>query len=270
MITVATTWSKPIIIFNPTCNSKGFTKPRLGFLGSKSNLFTGFAPTRTELTGVELIKTSALKSSSEQADDEEEQEALVDGSSWILVSQLESTINRLSKWIVSGLFAGLVLWRHDGEALWLVMGSVVNSILSVALKRIFKQERPFANLRSDPGMPSSHAMSIFFIFTFLIMSIIEWLGTNELSLALGVFTLTSASYLTWLRVSQKLHTISQVVVGAILGTTFSILWYSSWIEILQEAFDSSLWVQVAVLFGAAVFSLGFLSYVIKNWFKDDR
>lgn len=75
-----------------------------------------------------------------------------------------------SKWVMSGLFAGVILWRHDAEAVWITMGSVINTVLSVALKRIINQERPASALKSDPGMPSSHAQSIFFIVTVSILS----------------------------------------------------------------------------------------------------
>jgi len=71
---------------------------------------------------------------------------------------------------VAGLFAAVLLWRHDAEALWAAMGSVLNSALSVILKRILNQERPVSHLRSDPGMPSSHAQSIFYSVMFVILS----------------------------------------------------------------------------------------------------
>lgn len=50
------------------------------------------------------------------------------------------------------------------------MGSVINSALAMVLKRILNQERPVPTLKSDPGMPSSHAQSIFFIDGFIILS----------------------------------------------------------------------------------------------------
>lgn len=110
-----------------------------------------------------------------------------------------------------------------------MIGSVSNSALSVSLKRILNQERPVATLRSDPGMPSSHAQSISFISVFSVLSgkqsmlsvsdlcynpfdqlfdasfthksaVMEWLGTNELSLFLSGLILALGSYFVSLHI----------------------------------------------------------------------
>ncbi|KAH0929211.1 hypothetical protein HID58_014941, partial [Brassica napus] len=117
--------------------------------------------------------------------------------------------------------------------------------------------------------------------------VMEWLGTNELSLFLIGLILALASYFqkhinefthllviicmqTWLRVSQKVHTTNQVVVGAIVGSVYSTLLYITWNSLVLEAFASSFSVQVAVFTAAAAASaLGFAVYVLLNWFKDD-
>uniref|UniRef100_A0A0D3AYT8 Phosphatidic acid phosphatase type 2/haloperoxidase domain-containing protein n=2 Tax=Brassica TaxID=3705 RepID=A0A0D3AYT8_BRAOL len=227
----------------------------------------------------DLVKTHAWRDGG-NIDGEErfqafEQEAFMKNSpSNDLVSDagggINAVANRLSKWVLAALFGSVLLLRHDGAALWAVIGSVSNSALSVALKRILNQERPVATLRSDPGMPSSHAQSISFISLFTLFSVMEWLGTNELSLFLSGLIVALASYFTWLRVSQKLHTASQVVVGAIVGSVYSTLWYITWNSLVLEAFASSFSVQVAVFTAAAASALGFAVYVLLNWFKDDR
>ncbi|GLT39167.1 hypothetical protein SLA2020_133730 [Shorea laevis] len=193
-----------------------------------------------------------------------EQKASISGSTGV-----ESTVNRLSKWVVAGAFGSVLLLRHDAEALWFVTGSVMNATLSVGLKRVFNQERPVSGLRSDPGMPSSHAQSIFFVAVFTVISVMEWLGINGIAFMASVLVLAFASYLSWLRVSQQLHTISQVLVGAALGAVFSILWFLSWHFVVLEAFVSTLWVRILLVLGAAGCSLGFLAYVVRNWFRDE-
>ncbi|KAM4128681.1 hypothetical protein ACJW30_02G185100 [Castanea mollissima] len=222
---------------------------------------------------VQLNTTCALKGNEgDEGIQVLEQEAVVNGFSKFsefMPDGLEATLNRTSKWLVSALFGGVILWRHDAEALWAAMGSVVNVMLSLKLKRILNQERPVSTLKSDPGMPSSHAQSIFFTVTFTILSIIEWLGINEITIAIGVLAMAFGSYLSWLRVSQLYHTKSQVVVGAVLGTIFSILWYLSWDAIVLKAFISSFWVRAVVVLGAAGFCLGFLVHIVRYWLRDE-
>lgn len=202
-----------------------------------------------------------------------QQEAVIDGlnefQSGLLADGLEATLNRLSKWLVAALFGAVILWRHDAEAMWAVLGSIVNSILSVILKRTFNQERPDSTLRSDPGMPSSHGQSIFFTVVFAILSVVEWLGVNGFSLILGALILAFGTYLTWLRVSQGLHTASQVAAGAAVGFIFSIFWFWSWDAFVLKAFISSLSVRIIVIMAAAASCLGFLVYVIRYWFRDE-
>ncbi|XP_062102445.1 lipid phosphate phosphatase epsilon 2, chloroplastic [Humulus lupulus] len=247
-------------------------------LSSAFVLTKGLSHSRRKLTYLgsntmfELIKTSSFRNGNggEEGIKTIEQEALVGGSSGLLSNGFESTLNRLSKWIVSGIFAAVLLGRHDAEAVWFAMGSIVNALLSVALKRILNQERPASALKSDPGMPSSHAQSIFFNFMFVNFSVVEWLGINDITLAISGFILILGSYLTWLRVSQRLHTLSQVVVGAIIGTIFSVFWYWSWNAFLLQAFESSLWVQIIVLLVAAGLCLGFVFYVFQYWFRDEQ
>ncbi|XAR73845.1 Phosphatidate phosphatase [Bertholletia excelsa] len=193
-------------------------------------------------------------------------------SSWfpsnLVLGGFESTLNRLGKWLVTAFFIAILVGRHDAEALWAATGSVVNAGLSAVLKQVLSQERPVSTLRSDPGMPSSHAQSIFFIVIFAVISMVEWLGANGLTVTFSALALMCGSYLSWLRVSQQLHTISQVVVGASIGTIFSILWFWSWDAFVLQAFVSHLWVRALVVSGAVGFCLGFVIYVIRYWIVD--
>ncbi|CAA0839263.1 Lipid phosphate phosphatase epsilon 2-chloroplastic [Striga hermonthica] len=199
-----------------------------------------------------------------------EQEAFVDGSLNLGAGRLEATLNSLSKWLVSALFAVIVLWRHDPEVLWAAMGAVLNAQLSVVLKKLLNQERPISTLRSDPGMPSSHAQAIFYTVLFLNLAMVEWYGVNVLTATLGGFLFILGSYFSWLRVSQQLHTAMQVVVGAVIGSFFSIIWFLAWNTFVLDAFVSSLWVRVVVILGAVGSCVGFLLHVIRTWMVDER
>ncbi|CAN6863433.1 unnamed protein product [Brassica oleracea] len=215
-----------------------------------------------------LVKTHALRNGEEERFETLEQDAFINNPSNDLVGGgINAAANRLSKWVVAALFGSVLLLRHDGASLWAVIGFISNSLLSVTLKRILNQERPVATSRSDPGMPSSHAQSISFISLFILFSVMEWLGTNPLSLC--SFVASSSQWLPTL-VSQKLHTTSQVVVGAIFGSVYCTLWYITWKSLVLQAFASSFPVQIAVFTVAAASALGSAVYVLLNWSKEDR
>ncbi|CAA0385595.1 unnamed protein product [Arabidopsis thaliana] len=271
-----------LLLHCPTCNfyfdSSSYLKRSR--LSSYSSIISRGSPLFVSSFGSMTVKRFSSRDGSRSNDGNEqfgalEQESFINNSSEIrkdLVTGggIEAIVNRLSKWVVSVLFGSIILLRHDGAALWAVIGSISNSALSVVLKRILNQERPTTTLRSDPGMPSSHAQSISFISVFAVLSVMEWLGTNGVSLFLSGLILALGSYFIRLRVSQKLHTSSQVVVGAIVGSLFCILWYTMWNSLLREAFEASLLVQISVFLFAATFALAFAAYVVLNWFKDER
>ncbi|KAL6994438.1 dolichyldiphosphatase [Sarracenia purpurea var. burkii] len=239
-----------------------------GFVSRKPVLQFGRAWNPKTMTG--STKTSVFQGS---AGDEVvralEQEPFVYGPSQFAPKftavGIESTLNRASKWLVTALFVVVFLWRRDAEALWTAMGSIVNAGLSVIMKKILNQERPVSRKSSGPGMPSSHAQSIFFAVTFAATSLFEWLGANGFTIALGGLALAFGSYLSWLRVSQQFHTTSQVVVGAVVGSSFSVLWFWLWDAIVLKAFVSYLWARIIVVLGAAGLCLGFVVYMTRFW-----
>ncbi|WCJ24965.1 Phosphatidic acid phosphatase (PAP2) family protein [Euphorbia peplus] len=245
----------------------------------KPSFLLRFPPSRSVFSAgnshsmIRLVQTSAFRTGDTDNNLElVEQEALVkDDSPNELTQGLEPILNRLSKWLVSVLFGAFILWRHDVGSLWIAMGSVLNALLSVALKQILNQERPSSSTsKSDPGMPSSHAQCLFYTVVFCILSITESFGVNEFTLITSALTLASGSYFSWLRVSQKYHTMSQVAVGAAVGSVFSYLWYWSWHSIVLDAYNSSLWVRIIVVSAGFGFCLGFLIYVIQHWLKDEE
>ncbi|XP_049383874.1 lipid phosphate phosphatase epsilon 1, chloroplastic-like [Solanum stenotomum] len=161
-----------------------------------------------------------------------EQQVLMNFSS----AGIQATLNNLSKWLVAVVFGIMFLWRHDIETLWAFCGVVVNDRLSTVLKGILNHERPVLSLRSDPGMPSSHAQSIFYTVAFCIISMVEYFGCNGITAVTSVLIIAMGSYFSWLRVSQRFHTLNQVAVGAVLGFCFSIFWFWLWDALLIKAF----------------------------------
>ncbi|KAJ6799332.1 lipid phosphate phosphatase epsilon 2, chloroplastic-like isoform X1 [Iris pallida] len=228
---------------------------------------TGVSHQKKDMAG--LARMDAIAGAADGPREEDEDGAALSNSGYLAVKGFGTTLNRMSKWLVVAFFALFILWKHDAEALWVAMGSIVNSCISVTLKRTLNQQRPVNASKSDPGMPSSHAQAIFYTATYLVISLFDWPGVNIFTMTIGAITFISSSYLSWLRVSQQFHTISQVFVGAALGSACAATWFCMWHLFVQAAFMASLWVRIVVVLGSISFCTAFVIYVIQQWVGDE-
>ena len=148
---------------------------------------------------------------------------------------MQENLARHTRWIVAGSVAIALLWRRDAISLTLMVvffifsvvlstlsmnpwspilsqiGAIGNALLSKILKRVLKEDRPVGAPVSDPGMPSSHAMSLFFFAAYLSRAAAVWSswplpGRAATAAGLLAFAVNSAAW----RVSAGLHTRDQV------------------------------------------------------------
>lgn len=128
--------------------------------------------------------------------------------------------------LVSGAFFVVLAWKRDALMVSFFIGAIANGILSKVLKKLINQTRPPELLEqaekdkdflkpNDNGMPSSHAMSLGFLSTFIACNL------PPTRIALAVYAIVSLMY----RVQVKLHTWHQVVVGSILGSFNGWAWF---------------------------------------------
>ena len=110
-------------------------------------------------------------------------------------------------------------------------GTIINSAITFILKMLIKQSRPIGdnleieilhvgNKRTTGdmyGMPSGHAQMAFFATTFMFCVLRDYY-------LLGLFLVTSFITLKQ-RYDYKNHTLSQLIVGTILGSVFGYLFY---------------------------------------------
>jgi membrane-associated phospholipid phosphatase len=142
-------------------------------------------------------------------------------------------------------------WKRDALMVSFFLGSILNAIFGKILKRILKHDRPTTTTAiipingevikeeevkedssmmmmkmkaavqqqparpSDNGMPSSHAMSLGFICTFVALLI------PNMILPLLTYAVISLIY----RVRVSLHSIDQIIVGSILGIFDGSIWW---------------------------------------------
>ncbi|CAM9732824.1 unnamed protein product, partial [Phaeothamnion confervicola] len=137
-----------------------------------------------------------------------------------------STLGLSTRWVVAGAVGAALLVRRDPETLAWVIGSVANATLSKVLKKLLNHTRPEGSDLQDPGMPSSHAMSLFFLGTYVIIALRHgspaWCPLDPLATqaAVAAYAVIASAW----RVRVGYHSTAQIVVGAVAGTAFSCLW----------------------------------------------
>ena len=140
-----------------------------------------------------------------------------------------------TKVVVSGSTFLLLLYRRDAATALFLLGAISNALLSKILKRLINASRPTGAQLEDPGMPSSHAQSLFFFAAFLASGAQIWsmpssfelspMQTVQLRAAASLAIVALAAMLTLLRVRAGLHTMAQISVGAVIGAANGASWF---------------------------------------------
>jgi len=139
--------------------------------------------------------------------------------------------------IILILLSWYFLWDYKNLFFYLNVGIISNAILNIILKGLIQEPRPIfdtakVNLvkrhakeyffqNGIPfdifGMPSGHAQMALFMTTFIYLSLER---TNLLYLYLA-FTLL----ICYQRVNSEYHSMSQVIVGSVIGSGFAYIVY---------------------------------------------
>lgn len=143
-----------------------------------------------------------------------------------IVTKIGSTTSMF----VAGTFFVALCYKRDALMISFFAGAICNAIFGKVLKKLLKIERPNVAIDetamdknlvptidrpSDNGMPSSHAMSLGFICTFVAFLI------PYATFGLLAYATISLVY----RARVNLHSVDQIMVGAILGTFDGAAWW---------------------------------------------
>eukprot|EP00775_Hariotina_reticulata_P007501 gene7501-7711_t len=175
-----------------------------------------------------------------------------------------------TKWVVSAVVTGVLLWQHNAAAAWCVVGAVFSSFLCKVMKHIINQQRPENARKRDPGMPSSHANSLNFLSVYAAMSLHHYCSSQAAASALALFTLGVGVFLTWLRVALGYHTLAQVLVGAALGAATAACWFEMGVTNALPALQGSAAATTALY---AATGLAMAAFGVKNvlsWAEERR
>eukprot|EP00941_MAST-03F_sp_MAST-3F-sp1_P004836 g4836.t1 len=153
-----------------------------------------------------------------------------DDSIWHIVAR---GVGDNTRWWVTALVISLLLYtKGSTRVVCVVIGALLNAIMAKTLKRIIRQPRPPTAKLTDPGMPSSHAMSLFFLASFVSRFLYDLKKIpermNEMDeddmMILSSVPLQLAAVLAMWRVIRGHHTLAQVTVGGCLGSLNGFLW----------------------------------------------
>lgn len=132
-----------------------------------------------------------------------------------------TVIGRSAKITVSSAAGLAVIATPQWQPAYYVAGAMLNGILSKVLKRIIREPRPVGSRKKGYGMPSSHACSLFFFSAALLAN--ARARSHVISPLVGIVALIYSVVASSYRVSSRLHTAAQTVVGALVGTTSGLL-----------------------------------------------
>ena len=154
--------------------------------------------------------------------------SLDDSDSERMLNKITTIVGKSASTLVSASVFFLLAYQRDAVVLTLWIGSILNAILSKVAKKVLNHDRP-AQLQnsdsvklkpSDGGMPSSHAMSLAFIGTSILGSVVPVENRVLVGLVFGTYSAIALRY----RVREHLHTVEQVAVGVVLGVMNAFVW----------------------------------------------
>lgn len=129
-----------------------------------------------------------------------------------------------TRYIVSlAAFVALIV-RDDARVTFAVAGAVANALGNKGLKRLIAQARPAGSPLHDPGMPSSHASSLFFFASYIALEL-KRIHTPAFGIPCAIALVAVAALAACYRVVAGFHTPAQVAVGAGVGTLAAAAWH---------------------------------------------
>nr|ACO15252.1 Dolichyldiphosphatase 1 [Caligus clemensi] len=139
----------------------------------------------------------------------------------------------LSPLVIAIFIATAFFIRRDLHTLSYGIGIILNTLLNALLERTIKEPRPLKReeIFEEYGMPSSHSQYMWFFYFYFVLFIgfrirhnfepLEMIWKAASVFGLGALT----ALICYGRLYLQYHTLSQVLVGALVGIGFSSLWF---------------------------------------------
>lgn len=150
---------------------------------------------------------------------------------------------------LTSLFAATVL--NEPIALYYFCMAIFSEFFNYFLKRIIRQSRPkgakncsgyvtFNTVSKSFGMPSGHSESMGLFTTFWLLYLYDMYkkkGLSSLNIVGLVFILITGIYVPYSRIVVGCHSVSQVIIGYIVGIILGVISYKIYDIYLEEYFE---------------------------------
>jgi dolichyldiphosphatase len=180
-------------------------------------------------------------------------------------------LNEGTKFGVSAAALGVLLWHRSASASYALCGSVINSLLGKVLKRVLKHARPPGARKADPGMPSSHGVSLGYLATYgaaALLATASPLDAQHIAAAVALQAL--GIFLAALRVSLGYHTAPQVIVGYAFGSANALALHAAGTATVLPALATAPAARTALYAVTAVAIAIFAAAGAASWVEDAR
>ena len=149
----------------------------------------------------------------------------------------------------TSLFMGVVL--NEPIGIYFIIISLFSEIFNFGIKNIIKQGRPkgakncsgyvtFNKVSKSFGMPSGHAESMGLFTSFWLLYLWDNYKEDNLSILNVIaifFLLLVGLYVPYSRILVGCHTLSQVIVGYIIGIIIGFISYELYKSHFEEEFN---------------------------------
>jgi len=135
--------------------------------------------------------------------------------------------------------ASVLTVKRELSSIFLFLGVLLCVVLNEVLKHFLVQPRPQGSFKDGHGMPSNHSQLSFFYATSLTLLWRQrWRISDSWRIILSCLAYLIAFCVAFSRVFSGVHSLDQVVVGAVVGVCFALLWNLASQTIFQRFYTS--------------------------------
>ena len=153
----------------------------------------------------------------------------------------------LTPFAVFVAFVTLVIFKRELDTIVFVSGQLLNEVLNILLKNIFREPRPLKHVQTEEairtfGMPSQHSQFMAFFTLYLILFVLMKMQHKPFYFRYPIVLILSMTLMTvaYSRIYLLYHFWNQVVVGIFVGFSWAVVWFYVVYNFLEPRFFNTI------------------------------